>query len=125
MNFSIGTIVRLVLLVLATSTNAQSANVSNVAYWLNPRGAIIQRTLVVEGGMLARGSYTNGKFSNINITGNAHGLLYYMDLGTSFNTSTDAIDTLMEPVNESDTLSMKNWIGGGLFATEYEWYTFG
>lgn len=126
------TIVRLSLLLLATAKCvfcASTSTTSNIAYWSNPRGAVIQQTLVIEGGLLARANYsiTSNSFSTTSVTiqPGAYGLLYYLSLCSSFNTSTDDIDALLLPQNETGNPLQNSWIGGALFANDYEWYTYG
>jgi len=123
-----GTIMRMALLYLASVQRVMSTNTSNIAYWTNPRGAIIQQTLVIEGGLLATANYssTSNQFSlPVDIKSGAYGLLYQLSLCSSFNTSTDNIDALLVSHNESGNPSQNSWIGGAMFATDYEWYTFG
>lgn len=130
MKFGPGSLAQAALVLLAATNHAEAqnsstTNTSSIAYWQNPRAAIVQNTLVIEGGLRANATWSNGQWLGLSIQSSPYGRLYYMSLCTSFNTSSDAIDTLPYAVNESSSPALQSWMGGALFATEYEWYTYG
>jgi len=124
MGRSIRAVVRLVIDILTIAEYASATNTSTLAYWLNPRAAIIQNTTVIEGGTLFTANYTNGGWGTMTSYGSPYGRLFYMSLCSSFNTSSDAVDALLRVKPESSG-SFPFWTGGALFATDYGWYTYG
>lgn len=120
-----GTMASVTIVALTITGYVQAAtNTSQFAYWLNPRAAVIQNTTVIEGGMLYTANYTDGKWGTAGSYSSPFGRLFYMSLCSSFNTSTDAIDSFLQPQKEN-TGTTAVWTGGALFATDYEWYTYG
>jgi len=90
---------------------------STVASWINPRGAIIQNAIVLEGGFLSNATKT------IPTPG---GLLYNISLCKSFDSSTDDIDKMLFANHMEETLgSPVIYVGGAMFASDYEFYTYG
>lgn len=113
------------MLLMAVRNTVADSNVSDIAYWLSPRVALIQNTVVIEGGVRALANYSAGTWSEAVLNTSPDGRLYYMSMCSSFNTATDNIDALAQHYNESQNPQQNSWSGGALFATEYEWYTFG
>jgi len=99
---------------------------TNIASWQGLRGAQIQTKLVLEGGIMSNGTFSNGQFQNGAIVQHSYGVYYQIDLSQSFdaiNNNTD--DYLIPGLPETSNTQAPNYIDGGLFHNDYQFYTFG
>ncbi|KAK5086866.1 hypothetical protein LTR05_004036 [Lithohypha guttulata] len=113
------------MLMLLSFTHAVLGG-SRIAGWSGLRGAIIRDTLTLEGGALATGNFDqNGQFSGTTAVSNPRGMLYEINLCNSFNTT--AIDTfaLLNYIEETPDDNSPVWVGGGIVANDFEFYTYG
>lgn len=117
---------RAVVLLGATVSLRSSAAQTQIASWISPRGAIIQDVAIIEGGLLSRGNFANGQWQqDVNTSGPANGLLYNINLCNAFDLSQGASENLLEHQNETLQSEYGIYIGGGMFVTDYEFYTYG
>lgn len=104
---------------------AQAA--TNLASWQGLRGAQIQSKIVLEGGLLTNGTFnSDGQWKDTGIVQNSYGVYYQIDLTKSFdavNENTDAY--LVHGLAETSDTSAPNYIDGGMFNNDYQFYTFG
>ncbi|KAK5091842.1 hypothetical protein LTR70_001153 [Exophiala xenobiotica] len=104
---------------------AQAA--TNLASWQGLRGAQIQSKIVLEGGLLTNGTFnSDGQWKDTSIVQNSYGVYYQIDLTKSFDAVNENTDTyLIHGLAETSDTSAPNYIGGGIFNNDYQFYTFG
>lgn len=98
----------------------------NLASWQGLRGAQIQSRIVLEGGLLTNGTFIDGQWKGNSIVQNSYGVFYLIDLAKSFDAYADDISTYMVPgVPETSNTQAPNYIQGGIFHNDYQFYTWG
>lgn len=90
---------------------------SSIIGWEGLRGSQIQSRIVLEGGIMSNDS---------GIVQHSYGVYYQIDLTNSFdaiNQSTD--DYLIPGLPLTSDIFAPNYIAGGMFHNDYQFYTFG
>ncbi|KAK5953338.1 hypothetical protein OHC33_005906 [Knufia fluminis] len=104
----------------------QAHAVTNIASWQGLRGSQIQSKIVLEGGRITNGTFNNGQWSDTASAQHSYGIYYQIDLTKSFDASIDSTDAYMIPgLPETSNTDAPNYLGGGMFHNDYQFYTFG
>lgn len=94
--------------------------------WTNPRGAIIQDVIAIEGGALVEHNFENGQWiGGANPIVPPGGLFYTISLCEPFLTTTTPAKKLLTHQNVTFESLYSIYEGGGMFATDYAFYTYG
>lgn len=89
---------------------------TSIAGWEGLRGAQLQETLVLEGGLMTNGTFSNGKWSDTGIVQHSYGVYYQIDLTASFDaTVQDTTEYLKAGLPETSNTQAPNYVAGGLF----------
>jgi len=100
--------------------------VTDIASWQGLRGSQIQSKIVLEGGIMSNGTYSNGQFQNNAIVQHSYGVYYQIDLTESFDAvNQSTADYLIPGLAETSNTLAPNYINGGMFNNDYQFYTFG
>lgn len=103
---------------------AQAA--TNIAGWEGLRGAQIQSKLVLEGGLMTNGTFDGGQWKDTAIVQHSYGVYYQIDLTKSFDAKNQSTDAYMiAGLPETSNTQAPNYIAGGIFNNDYQFYTFG
>lgn len=85
----------LLLFLINAALVAATGASSNISVWVCLRGTQIQTTLVLEGGKLFNGIWSDGQWLNMDSMDSTYGFYYQIDLRKSFNAENDSIDSYM------------------------------
>lgn len=100
--------------------------ITDIASWQGLRGSQIQSKIVLEGGLMTNGTFSNGQWRDTSIVQHSYGVYYQIDLTNSFDAVNQSTDTYMIPgVQETSNTLAPIYIGGGIFHNDYQFYTFG
>ncbi|KAK5082654.1 hypothetical protein LTR05_006534 [Lithohypha guttulata] len=99
---------------------------TDIASWHGLRGSQIQSKIVLEGGIMTNSTFSNGVWSGNAIAQHSYGVYYQIDLTKSFDATNQHTDEYMIPgLSQSSNTQAPNYIAGGLFQNDYQFYTFG
>ena len=100
--------------------------VTNLSGWQGLRGAQIQKKLILQGGLLGNGTFTDGQWKGTSIVQHSYGINYEIDLTKSFDAHVDDTSTYLIPgLSETTNTQAPNYLYGGLLHNDYQYYTFG
>lgn len=69
---------------------------------------------------------SNGEWKDTGIVQNSYGVYYQIDLTQSFDIANDSTeDYLKHGLPETSDTSAPNYVDGGMFSNDYQFYTFG
>lgn len=75
---------------------------------------------------MTNGTFSNGEWSGNAIAQHSYGVYYQIDLTKSFDATNQHTDEYMIPgLPQSSNTQAPNYIAGGLFQNDYQFYTFG
>ncbi|KAK5084472.1 hypothetical protein LTR05_005548 [Lithohypha guttulata] len=99
---------------------------AGIANWDGLRGVQIREIIALEGGLLTDGIFSNGDWADTKIRNADKGLYLKINLTNSFNIHNQTADEiLIRGEQENSDPSAPNYISGGMFHNDYQWYTFG
>ncbi|MBA7489612.1 hypothetical protein ES702_00146 [subsurface metagenome] len=102
--------------------------VSDIGSWFGLRGTQIQSKMILEGGFLTRGVWTDPTtFSTTSLTTkDPFGVYYQIDLTKDFNAKNDnTSDYLIKGPPEFSDTDWPTYVYGAIFNNNFQWYTFG
>lgn len=112
----------MVALLLASNVLA----ITDIAGWDGLRGSQIQSKIVLEGGLMTNGTFSNRKWSDTSIVQHSYGLYYQIDLTQSFDARNQSTsDYMIAGLPETSNTDAPIYIAGGMFNNDYQFYTFG
>ncbi|KAL3428465.1 kelch repeat protein [Phlyctema vagabunda] len=103
---------------------------STLCTWETPRAAVIRDTLYIDGGYLMwRPGFSDGTYGNPIADDNPLGIVYLLSFNNSFTTSENISQVFGRSSKAPDGGAANNvapqYIDGGMFADDFEWYTYG
>lgn len=117
----------LILPLLLVGCSLVSADTSIVSWW-GHRGAIIQDVVVLEGGTLTEGTWSNSKWNSPSTADVSYGLYKNLSLCNSIDISNQNTYSLLAnpgPVPPSASSDWPVYSGGGMFYNNHQFYTYG
>lgn len=110
---------------LLAAFGSSMVNADSIAGWQGVRATQINDTWILQGGLMSSGPFANGKF-DASVVGHPNGYYYQLPLNQSFSTSTsNSLQIIGANIGMGQSTSRSNYIGGGIFSNDHQWYTFG
>jgi len=98
---------------------------ASYASWFGMRGVQVRSKIALEGGLLSNGTFQDGTWPNAELLLHPKGLYFTIDLTKSLNISVERAEQILVQEEENINPKAPNYINGGMFHNDYQWYTFG
>lgn len=101
---------------------------TGIASWLGLRGAVIRDVVVLEGGSLTEGTWSDSKWNSPSQADASYGLYKNLSLCNSIDISSQNTYNLLAdpgPVPPSASSDDPVYVGGGMFYNNHQFYTYG
>lgn len=97
---------------------------ASFASWFGMRGVQVRNIIALEGGLLSNGTFENGQWNNVGLMQHNNGLYFTMDLSQPLDISKQSPEQVLTQQEENSNPRAPNYVNGGMFHNDYQWYTF-
>lgn len=100
-------------------------SLASYASWFGLRGVQVQNIVALEGGLLSNGTFENNEWTGVDLVQHPNGLYFKMDLTKPLNIPNQDPEQILTAESENTNPRAPNYVNGGMFHNDYQWYTFG